>query len=224
MSLRLAVFDVDGTLIDSQHIIVAAMTHAFVARRRSAPADTAVRAIIGLSLDTAIGRLCPDAGTEDVAGLCDAYRDAFAVLRQDPDSAEAPFPGMLDLLRQLDAEGWTLAVATGKSRRGVQRMIAQNGLNGLFAATGTADDGPGKPHPFMLNKVIAETGADPARSVMIGDTAYDMQMALAAGARAIGVAWGYHPPAELMAAGAEAVVETGADLHNLVKRMVPGSS
>ncbi len=205
---RLAVFDVDGTLIDSQHNIVASMIGACERNAVAAPSADEIRRIIGLSLHEAVMRLLP--GVEDglILRVIEDYKNGFAELRARPDHHEPLFPGVMEALDALEADGWVLAVATGKSRRGLLAMIDRHGLHGRFVSLQTADDNPGKPDPAMLRRAIAEAGVRAEESVMIGDTSYDMQMGRSAGARAIGVGWGYHATEELVASGADLVVET----------------
>lgn len=213
---RLAVFDVDGTLVDSQHNIVASMVRACERNGLAAPAPETIRRIIGLSLLEAVTTLLPDTAPELVLRVVEEYKKGFQELRARADHFEPLFPGVMEALDTLEAGGWTLAVATGKSRRGLLMMIERHGLTGRFVSLQTADDNPGKPHPAMLRRAIDEAGARPAEAVMIGDTSYDMQMGRSAGVRAIGVAWGYHAPAELLAAGADLVVENYPHLVGLL--------
>jgi phosphoglycolate phosphatase len=202
---RLAVFDVDGTLVDSQHNIVASMVRACERSGVAAPTPAAIRRIIGLSLLEAATSLLPETDPELILRVVDEYKLGFQELRAQGDHFEPLFPGVVEALDALEAEGWTLAVATGKSRRGLLMMIERHGLAGRFVSLQTADDNPGKPHPAMLRRALDEAGARPSEAIMIGDTSYDMQMGRSAGVR---VAWGYHAPAELLAAGADLVVET----------------
>ncbi|MEO5866816.1 MAG: HAD-IA family hydrolase, partial [Sphingomonas sp.] len=131
--------------------------------------------------------------------------------------AEPLFDGMAAALDALCADGWTLGVATGKSDRGLAHVLAHHGIGERFTTLQTADRHPSKPHPSMIEAAIAETGASPETTVMIGDTSYDMLMAEAAGVRALGVGWGYHADDELRAAGACAVAATAADLPRLME-------
>jgi len=212
--LRLVVFDVDGTLVDSQAHILAAMARAFAATGRPSPPREAVLDIVGLSLPVAMARLSPAALLE-VPVLVDAYREAFADLRLSAgDAALSPlYPGARDCLSALASEPWTLlGVATGKSRRGLTHLFELHDLGSTFQTVQVADDHPSKPHPAMLEACLSETGADAARSVMIGDTTYDIEMGRAAGFRTIGVSWGYHAAEVLHAAGAHAVIDDFAAL------------
>ncbi|MDF2764738.1 MAG: haloacid dehalogenase [Rhodospirillales bacterium] len=210
---RLVVFDCDGTLVDSQHAIVACMRDAFSVHGCAAPEDAAIRQVIGLSLDEAVARLAAGAPAEKVV---EAYRQAFFAMRSRPDFHEPLFPGVAAALEALGSEGCLLGVATGKARRGLLATLERHGLSGRFVTLQTADLNPGKPHPAMLLKAMAETGADPDRTVLVGDTSYDMEMARRAGARAVGVAWGYHDRRELEAAGADRIVERCEELADCV--------
>lgn len=215
---RLAVFDVDGTLIDSQHNIVASMHQACERNSVAPPTAEAIRRIIGLSLLEAVTTLLPGHEPDLIDRVVEDYKLGFQELRARRDHFEPLFPGVHEALDALEKEGWILAVATGKSRRGLLLMIERHGFEGRFVSLQTADDNPGKPHPGMLRRAIAEAGADPASTVMIGDTSYDMQMGRSAGARTVGVAWGYHAREELLAAGAHTIVE---DYPSLVGSLSP---
>lgn len=217
--LRLAVFDVDGTLIDSQHNIVAAMCAACRAHGAPEPSAAVVRRVIGLSLVEAVAAVLPLAAAEEHRRVAELYKEAFVALRRRPDHDEPLFPGVLDVFASLEDDGWLLGVATGKSRRGVANMIERHRLEGRFATMQTADDNPGKPHPGMLLRAMAEAGVAPGATVMIGDTAYDMAMARAAKVDAVGVAWGYHEPDELREAGARVVVDDHPELAAAIRQV-----
>ena len=206
MSVRLAIWDVDGTLVDSRKVISYAMDHAFEAVGLPAPGYEGVRHVVGLSLEEACRVLAPDAcEPEMLERLTDAYKDAFVAQRSAPDHHEPLYEGARDTLERLANDGWLLGVATGKGRRGVDITFERHDLTHFFDVIRCADDGPGKPHPFMVEDAIAALGAPVEASVMIGDTAHDMVMARAAGARALGVSWGFHTPDEIAAAGAHEV-------------------
>lgn len=206
--LRLAVFDMDGTLIDSQANILSAMTSAWDRLGLGRPDPRNVRRIIGLSLVEACAALLPDHPDTMHRAVAEAYKEAFRALRQLPHAVEPLFPGVIDALDRLERDGWLLGIATGKSRRGVDAVLGNHGLEGRFVTIQTADDNPGKPNPGMLLRASSETGVSAADMVMIGDTSYDMRMAVAARATAIGVAWGYHPVEELYEAGAHVVIDS----------------
>ena len=209
-------FDCDGTLTDGQAGVVAAMDAAFAAIDATPPPHGEVRRIVGLSLPQAIRRLAPSLTDDDQRCVVDAYKAAFRASREDGSLREPLYPGMADLLRALHAQGWLLAVATGKSDRGLAATLAAHDLHGLFTALHTADRHPSKPHPAMLEAAIADAGARRQDTAMIGDTVYDMQMAGAAGVRGIGVDWGYHEGEELRAAGAIGVAQDAAALQAMI--------
>lgn len=213
---RLAVFDCDGTLADGQAAICGAMGRAFGLCGLAAPPAHEVRRIVGLSLPVAVRRLAPDAGDDAHGQLVAAYKQAYFEARTGGQAAEPLFDGIADLLRALQGRDWQLGVATGKSSRGLAGLLDLHDLAGLFVTLQTSDLHPSKPHPAMLEAAMAEAGAAPSATVMIGDTTYDIEMARAAGCRALGVAWGYHASEELVAAGAEAVAETAAELEEMI--------
>lgn len=216
MTVRLAVFDCDGTLSDGQAAVVNAMRAAFAEVGLPSPDAHAVRRIVGLSLPQAIRQLVPETGADQVAATVDAYKQAFFAARQAGNVREPLFDGMADLLHRLHGAGWSLGVATGKSDRGLTSTLAMHGLTDLFATTHTADRHPSKPHPAMLEAAMADVLAQPADTVMIGDTVFDIDMARAAGVRAVGVAWGYHETGELLAAGAFGVAGDMQELEELI--------
>ncbi len=206
--LRLVIFDVDGTLVDSQGLIVAAMGAAFASAGLSAPDDAAVRATIGLSLPQVFARLCPDQPVPVHGRMIAAYKQAAMALREERgERAASPlFAGIIPLLEILHARPEILlGVATGKSKQGLDHTLATHDLHRFFITRQVADGHPSKPHPSMLLAALSETGTQARHAVMIGDTSYDMEMARAAGVTAIGVGWGYHAPASLLEAGAHSV-------------------
>lgn len=210
---RLIVFDVDGTLVDSQAGIVAAMADTFQRIGLTDPGAEATRRVVGLSLDEAIARLLPQ-GAEDarLAEAVAAYREAYLARRSQPDYEEPLFPGARAALVALDHPEVCLGVATGKSRRGLDATLERHGLTGRFVTTQTGDEGPGKPHPRMLVDAMRDVGAEPRETLLIGDTVFDVQMAANAGVPAYGVAWGYHRSEELSQAGARAILESFDEL------------
>ena len=214
----LVVFDVDGTLVDSQDHICAAMSVAFAAVGLPEPPRARVLSIVGLSLPQAVATLAPDLAPAVQARIVAAYKASFM-----PQSGAKPsplFPGALAALDSLAGRADViLAVATGKSRRGLDRLIDRHGLTGRFQSRQVADDHPSKPHPSMLLAALRETGVPADRAVMVGDTTYDIDMARAASVTAIGVSWGYHPPEALTKAGAECLIAGFADLVPALDRL-----
>jgi phosphoglycolate phosphatase len=215
--VRLAVFDCDGTLIDSQVNILRAMRHSFERHGLVPPDDHATRRIVGLSLLEAMQVLLPGAEPALQESLALDYKHAFQRLRADKRLDPEPlYPGIAALLDDLRDAGWLLGVATGKSDRGLALALAHHGLEGHFVTLQTADRHPSKPHPSMLHTAMADAGAAPDQAVIIGDTVFDILMGGNAGVRAIGVDWGYHDAAELRDAGAVAVALDTAELMGLI--------
>lgn len=210
--IKLCIFDCDGTLVDGVHAITTAMGAAFSAAGLPRPAAAAIRRVVGLALGDAIALLHPGAAAATYAALSRHYVAAFGELRRSGQAREPLFPGVAAGLDAIEAAGWLLGIATGKSRRGALATLASHDLHERFVTVQTADIAAGKPDPDMIRRALAETGAAGERAVMIGDTTFDIQMARNAGIVAIGVAWGYHDRCELVAAGAAAIVEDFAAL------------
>lgn len=217
--LRLILFDVDGTLVDSQAAIVGAMTSAFDALSLPVPERSAILSIVGLSLPQAMARLAPeqDPGARDE--LVDAYKQAYHQTRLALGATHSPlFPRAREVLDALHAvPHFLLGVATGKSKRGLDGLIEAHGLEKYFVTRQVADHHPSKPHPSMIDAARAETGVLACHTVMIGDTSFDMDMAAAAGVSGIGVSWGYHAPHLLTSA--RHVVTAFDDLPPLLREL-----
>ena len=213
--MKLVIFDCDGTIVDSQHAIVAAMNEAFQNHGLVAPDRAAVVGVVGLSLTEAVQRLIPEHDRSFVNVVADSYKRAFAELRSQPEHREPLFPGARETILRLAARpDMVLGIATGKSRRGVDVLFDREGLGGYFQTIQTADDHPSKPHPSMIERAIADAGAERHATVMVGDTVYDVEMARHAGVGALGVAWGYHPSEELARAGAHVVIDDYSELEH----------
>ena len=213
---KLIVFDCDGTLVDSQATICMSMDAAFGIAGLPLPDRNAVRRIVGLSLPQALLTLAPDADETRRSHALEAYKASFRSARNEGCLEEPLYPGIEPLLRRLTERGCALGVATGKSDRGLVACLARHGVRELFVTLQTADRHPSKPHPAMLDAALFEAGAAPGDAVMVGDTVFDIAMAQAAGVRAVGVAWGYHEPAELLDAGAVGVAESAEELEDLI--------
>jgi phosphoglycolate phosphatase len=219
---RLAIFDCDGTLVDSGATIYAALSATFRGAGREVPPARIARRVIGLSLTEAMAGLLPESTAADHLELTDAYKRNFMALRAAGEVQEPLFDGVLELLDALEQDGWLLAVATGKSDRGLKHCLDRHGIHARFVSLQTADRHPSKPHPSMALQAIAEAGAVAERSIVIGDTSFDMAMGRAAGATPIGAGWGYHEPDELVAAGAVAVADAPGDVLALIREHVDG--
>ena len=214
---RLALFDCDGTLVDSQHNICAAMEECFGAAGLEPPTRERTRAIVGLSLVEAMRAILPEADPDFHVALAEDYKKVFQAMRQRGLADEPLYDGVAELIEQLEEDGWLLGVATGKSDRGLALCLAHHGLAARFVTLQTADRHPSKPHPSMVLQAMADAGAEAESTVVIGDTSYDMAMARAAGATAIGAAWGYHEPAMLTEAGAHHVAARPKDIIEMTK-------
>lgn len=223
MMPKLVLFDCDGTLVDSQHMIVATMTEAFAKLGHTPPGRDGILSIIGLSLPEAIGRLNANLDAISVGLVADAYRDTYQAMKFRLAETAPLYPGTLDALRALASrDDVLLGVVTGKSRRGLDAILETHGLTSLFSVLRTADDGPSKPHPFMVVDAVAALGGHVSQTVVVGDTGYDMLMARAAGAFALGVTWGYNGRDELAEAGAQALAESFVEVPVLAMKLLDG--
>ena len=222
MANRLAVFDCDGTLVDSGATIRRALAAAFAEHGLELPPPEVSRKVIGLSLTEAMSALLPDASAEKHVALAEDYKGAFWRLRAAGQVEEPLFDGVIELLNALAAGGWLLAVATGKSSRGLGHCLEQHGLHPRFVSLQTADRHPSKPHPSMVSQAIADADAAPETSIVVGDTTFDMAMAVNAGARGIGAGWGYHDTGELLDAGAVAVADQPLDVLAVIQEYAYG--
>lgn len=208
---RLVIFDCDGTLVDSQANIVTAMREAFRVHGRAEPDADDIRRQVGLTLEIVVSRLAPDVGPDIAHEIAEIYRGIVRGLRSDGGLSEPLYDGIRELIFGLAHPDVFLGVATGKNLVGLEHTLANHGLRERFHTLQTADRAISKPHPDMVLRAMADCACEPAETVVIGDTTFDMEMARAAGATAIGVSWGYHDPAELRAAGAAAILKRPAD-------------
>jgi phosphoglycolate phosphatase len=222
MTPKLAVFDIDGTLVDSREVIFRAARESAVEIGLPEPAYDQVRQIVGLSLRDALQMLAPDLDDPTLDAFVVAYQQAFLRMHAEPGFIEPLYDGAAELLDRLRADGWRIAMATGKARRGVERIIRMHGWADLFDSTHCADDGPGKPHPAMVLEAMKALDVGPERTVMIGDTSHDMRMAVNAGVRPQGVAWGFHTAEEVLASGAVHVANDFIELDAELRRFAAG--
>ncbi len=220
--LQLVIFDVDGTLVDSQNFIVEAQRQAFLAHGLEPATRERALSIVGLSLREAFLEIGgPDA---PVDSLAQAYRDFWSVNRHNPDYADVMFPGAVDMVQRLGKrDDILLGIATGKSLRGVTHLFDLHGWHDLFVTIQTSDNHPSKPAPSMILQALADTGIHPDRAIMVGDTSFDMAMARSAGVRGIGVSWGYHPNEELTGAGAERIIDHFDELLQVLDGALDGA-
>ncbi len=222
MSLKLAIWDVDGTIVDSRTTISECMDRAFEAHGLPAPGYERTRKIVGLDLFDAIAEIAGQGvDSEKVHDLCRSYKEAFVAHRSRPGFVEALYPGAVDAIEALANDNWLLAIATGKSRRGLDAIFSTHDLEKYFDTIWCADDGPGKPSPFMCLEAMSAVGAESTQALMIGDAVHDMRMARSAGITAFGVSWGFGNRSELENAGAHAVYESFTDLNAKLKSFRP---
>lgn len=211
--MRLVLFDCDGTLVDSQHMIVAAMNGAFESVGIEPPSRTRTLSIVGRSLHEAMADLTDK--DHPIEEMVAAYKKSFFELRSNTDYHEPLYDGALECLEMLAKDDRTLVgIATGKSRRGMDAIIKLHGLEGQFATIQTADSSPSKPNPGMVFQALEETGVSAHETVLIGDTSFDMTMAANANIVGLGVTWGYHDVSELKASGAAMLFDNFAQLQS----------
>lgn len=221
MTRPFIIWDVDGTLIDSREIIQTAMARAFETIGLAPPDYEDTRHVVGLDLHTACAQLAPpDFDPAQIDALTEAYRAAFVARRSEPDFHEPAYPGALDLLRTLAEAGWVQGIATGKSRRGVGAIFEMHPIADVFETVWCADDGPGKPDPFMVTQAIKSVRASHRRTVLIGDSVHDMAMARAANVSPHGVNWGFGREVELEAAGAQTVHSSFGALSRSLEKLL----
>lgn len=217
---RLIMFDMDGTLIDSGSIIAEHMASTFLAHGLDAPTREMSNTVIGLSLELAMQNLAK-CDAETALALATTYKDHYRAMLEQGERHEPLYAGALEALQRIGRhETSVLGIATGKGLRGVNRILALHALADHFVTLQTPDHNPSKPHPGMILRACAETGIDAARTVMVGDTTFDMELGVSAGARTIGVTWGYHARVALEEAGAHIIIEDYADLDAAIEKVL----
>lgn len=206
--MRLVIFDVDGTIVDSAAHIVEIGQQVFRENNLDVPSDQDIRSGIGLSLDVAMLRLMERKDHDLARKLEQEYRDHFNDRIENGLINEQIYEGAAEAIATLGGQVETfLGIATGKRLKGVERLFKEQGFGHHFQTLQTPDNNPSKPNPGMVLTAMSDTGVDAARTVMIGDTSYDMAMAKAAGAKALGVNWGYHDHSTLRESGADLVID-----------------
>ena len=217
--MRLVIFDLDGTLIDSVALIVETVTDAFRAVDEPVPDERAIRSISGITAREAMAILAPGASPGRIDTILESYRAHYR--RQAGVAREPMFAGALAALDRLQTDPETiLAVATGKGYAGAVTLLERHGVIGRFHSIQTPDHNRGKPDPQMIETAMSKAGAAAAQTVMVGDTVHDMRMARAAGVGAIGVTWGYHEQVELLAEGANVVIDSFDKLEGAINQLI----
>jgi phosphoglycolate phosphatase len=206
----LIAFDWDGTLFDSTAIIVRCIQDAVVDVGGARPTQQAAAYVIGMALGSALAHAAPDVAPEKYPELDARYRHHYTRHQDDL----SLFEGVLPLLQDLRGRHHWLAVATGKSRRGLDEALHAVELQGVFDGSRTADETAGKPHPRMLHELMREFGVEPERTLMIGDTTHDLQMAVNAGCASVGVSYGAHEPEGFEVLGPRHIAHSVRELHD----------
>ncbi len=218
-NIRFAAFDLDGTLLDSAASIVEGVCACWEACGFPMPDTDAVRRIIGLPWEESVIALLPDAGPSEFERIRAYYEDVRLGRRSRPARRETLFPGARETLRALEEDDYVLGIVTSRSGGRLFDLLEAHQISDHFCVVKTADMGPGKPAPYLLLQAMADVGAAAAETVMIGDTTFDVEMAINAGAGAVGVNWGVHAVAELQAAGAHRIVTAFAEIQPTVIAM-----
>ena len=220
--MKLVIFDCDGTLVDSQAMIVASLTRAFELEGLTPPTRPAMLSIVGLSLINAMRKLAPDESEAKQEALSEAYKQSFWKYREEEQHSELLFPGAVEVLDWLHAHPQVaLGIATGKSRRGVDKLLAKHALEGRFITIQTSDSAPSKPDPGMILNAMAEANIGPNDTVMIGDATYDLDMANAAGVASIGVSWGFMERPLLEACKPHSILNHFNELEGVLQQIFP---
>lgn len=208
--LKLAVFDCDGTIVDSRKLIVEGMVRSFAAHDLPIPSSRAVMDLVGLPLRDVLVSLSPSTlPARALDALADTYSRTFVSMHGDPEWRPPMYPGTVAMLLDLvDRHGALLGIATGKSRRGLVRTMTDFDEQLVFATTWTADDGPGKPNPAILEEAMRDVGVGPDECVMVGDTTFDIEMGHNAGMKTVAVPWGNHTRDRLLKAQPNILVES----------------
>lgn len=217
--LHLVIFDYDGTLVDSHAGFHRAFAAAFVALGMEPPEEEETRALIGLPLREAVSRFLPSPSREVLSEFSRAMRAARDFMRSNNQPPDRLVPGTRVVLEMFERAEILMAIATNKSRHGLEESLQQHDIDKFFVATRTADDCSPKPNPDMVEELLAATGVEPDYAVVIGDTTVDMDLAHNAGVAAIGVTWGFHDARTLIDGGAMAVIDRYAELDKALRHV-----
>ena len=221
--LHLVIFDCDGTLVDGQHLVIAAMKEAFLRHGLEAPDDRATRRVIGLSLKIAVASVLGPEQEHLADEVTETFKVAFHEFRLSNTIGEPFYEGARELVEKLSKrDDVLLAIATGKSLKGVDIMLERESWQNTFVSLQTADSAPSKPNPGMILNAMADSGVSPENTVMVGDTTFDMEMARAANTQAFGVAWGYHDVDLLAQSGAHMIMDDYAALETALNSRFAG--
>lgn len=218
-TVRFAAFDLDGTLLDSAATIVEGVLACWESCGFPLPEPETVRRIIGLPWEESVIALLPGAGPEEFEQIRAYHEEVRQGLRVRPARREALFPGVRDTLRALEAEDYLLGIVTSRTGGRLSELLDAHEIGNHFVVIKTADMGPGKPNPYLLLEAMSDIGADASATVMIGDTTFDIEMAVGAGTSAVGVSWGVHEVGELEAAGAHRIITSFDEVHATVSAM-----
>ena len=217
-NLGLIMLDCDGTIVDSQKGIVRVMQETFEMHKLRSPERNKILFGVGLELSAGIENLLPRNHNSDINELCKTYKKLATYHRDKKSFEDQLYPDAEKIIRKLHADGWLLGIATGKSSLGLEHVLSLYDMSDLFITKQTSDCAAGNPNPEMLHNAMSDTGLCAGSIFMVGDTTYDVCMAINAGTRAIGVSWGYHGSAELLHAGAEVVVNSYVELFNFINK------
>ena len=219
--IMLAAFDLDGTLLNSADSIVFGVTECWKVCGFPVPKAQDIKKIIGLPWEESVKNLLPDAGKKEFNLIKKYYEEVAQGKRQRPKQDQDLFPGVYEMLKEVREAGYILTIITSRSGVRLRELLARHGIEELFSALKTTDDGPGKPNPFLMRQTLNEFNVLKNNAVMIGDTTFDIAMSKNAGTFGVGVSWGVHNTSDLMTAGAHEVVHTVDEIVPTLRKLIP---